>query len=320
MTSAFPALAFPGRVRGLGRLRGVGGPIAVFLLLLLPLLSFGQAVSDENTIVIESAPDMEIFSFGKTVVVKQQAKGVLVFGADIIVEGRVEGDAATIGGSIVQRENAFVGGDVIVLGGKYSPDSVRPMRADNKQTIIFAAYEEELRRAAQDPAWLFAPDFSFAFLAQRLVSILFWFLISIGVATVAPGAVSRAVSRLKLSPTKVIAVGFFTFFGFAIVLIAGMTLLPSYINAVLAVMAFVVLTLAYVFGRVALHVSCGKFIQKHLFAQGSRSEALSTFFGVLAWTALLSLPYLWAVALLALFAAGSGLVLTARPAAIWKTR
>jgi cytoskeletal protein CcmA (bactofilin family) len=76
-------------------------------------------------LIIEDAPEMEVFAFGKTVIVKKQAKGVLAFGGDVIVEGRVEGDVAAIGGSVTQKENAFIGGDVIIFGGTYRPKAKR---------------------------------------------------------------------------------------------------------------------------------------------------------------------------------------------------
>jgi hypothetical protein len=153
-----------------------------------------------------------------------------------------------------------------------------------------------------------------------MVSVLFWFLISLAFTTIAPGAVSRAVSRIQLSSAKVFAIGFFSFVGTSILLIAGFTVLPNYINAVLGTMAFVVLLLAYVFGRVALHVTFGKLIRKRFFSEHNRSEALTVLAGVLVWTALLSVPYIWTFALLAAFAAGIGLVLTARSASVWNTQ
>ena len=79
--------------------------------------------AEENTVTIESSPDMQVLSYGKTVIVKKEAKGVLTFGADIIIEGRVEGDVAAIGGSVIQKDNAYIGGDVIILGGKYKPEA-----------------------------------------------------------------------------------------------------------------------------------------------------------------------------------------------------
>jgi hypothetical protein len=93
--------------------------------------------------------------------------------------------------------------------------------------------------------------------------------------------VGRAVSRINLSSAKVFAAGFFTFVGASILLIAGFTVFPNYINAVLGTMAFVVLILAYVFGRVALHVTFGKLIKKRFFSEHNRSEALTILFGVL---------------------------------------
>src|SRR5262245_48920844 len=74
---------------------------------------------DGETMTIEDAPDMQVIAISKTVVVKKQAKEVLVWGGDVIIEGRVEGDVAAIGGSVIQKQNGFIGGDVIVFGGQY---------------------------------------------------------------------------------------------------------------------------------------------------------------------------------------------------------
>ncbi len=263
---------------------------------------------------------MEIISFSKRVVVRNEAKGVLVFGSDVIVEGRVEGDVAAIGGSVIQREGSYIGGDVIVVGGKYLPDSTDPLRGENRQTIIFAAYEQELRNYAQNPLEIFSPSFTVGFVALRVLSLLFWFVLSLVFTTIAPGAVSRAVGRLNLSSGKVIGIGLFSFIAIVVLIITSSQMMPTYLLAVLLPMAVLILTLAYVFGRVALHVSFGKLIQKHLLPDHIRSEAFVTLLGVVAWTILLSVPYVWTLALLGLFSAGIGLVFTARSSASWTTR
>jgi hypothetical protein len=263
---------------------------------------------------------MEVLSYGKTVIVKHEAKGVLTFGADIIIEGRVEGDVVAIGGSITQKQNAFIGGDVIVFGGKYRPESSEPLRTEGKQTVMYAGYEEELKSLSLNPSQIFSPSFTLAFFAQRVFSVLFWFLMSLAFATIAPGAVSRAVARFNLSTTKVIAIGFFAFLFTTVSLIVSVSLLPSYLSAVLGLMVSVMLLLAYIFGRVALNVSVGKLVQKHLLSERNQSETLAIFIGVVAWTVLLSVPYVWTFGLLALFSAGIGLVLTARNSTSWKTR
>lgn len=303
-------------------LKAVCGSVALVLVFAGMVLCIPQSASesDDSTLVIDSSPDMEIISFSKSVVVKKEAKGVLVFGADVVIEGRVDGDVAAIGGSVIQREGSYIGGDVIVFGGKYSPDSTTPLRGENKQTVIFAAYEEELREMARNPLDIFAPSFTVAFIGFRVLSLLFWFILSLAFTTIAPGAVSRAVARIKLSSAKIIAIGLFTFVGANILLFASLAALPNSINAVLVGMGLLTLLLAYVFGRVALHITLGKLIQKHLLSDRNRSESLSILLGTLAWTVLLSLPYIWAFALLALLSAGIGLVLTARPASVWSTR
>jgi len=78
------------------------------------------------------------------------------------------------------------------------------------------------------------------------------------------------------------------------------------------------LFLSYTFGKVALQVSTGKIIQKYFLSETNRSETLATLFGVLVWTTLLSLPYVWLLALFSVFTFGIGLILTGRTAPKWQ--
>lgn len=292
---------------------------AIIFLFQFALAAQTQIASpNENTLIIDDAPEMEVFAFGKTVIVKKQAKGVLAFGGDIIIEGRVEGDVASIGGSITQKSNAVIGGDVIVFGGTYRPESANPLRGEGKETVMYAGYEEELRGLTQDPTQIFSPTFSFAFLAQRVLSMLFWFVISLGLTTLAPGAVSRAIARFQLSTLKIFAIGFSAFVATTIIIITSLSVLPNFLSAIFGLMAFVLLMLAYVFGRVALQVSVGKMLQKQLFGDKNQSETTAIFIGVFVWTLLLSIPYVWTFALLSLFAAGVGLVFTGRSSNGWQ--
>ena len=274
--------------------------------------------SEENTLIIEDASESDVFSFGKNVIVKQHAKGVLAFGGDVVIEGRVEGDVATIGGSVVQKENAFIGGDVITFGGTYRHESKHPLRNEGKETIMYAGYEEELRNLTQNPSQLFAPSISWAFLAQRLLSLLFWFVISLALTTIAPGAVSRAVARFQLSKLKIFAFGSVGFVLTTVGVMAGLSFLPNYVSAIVSLMAFILLLLGYVFGRVALQVSVGKQLQKRFLPDSKHSETLVLLLGSFVWTLLLSIPYLWTFALIALIAASLGLVLTARSSNGWE--
>lgn len=297
--------------------------LIAFLLTLIPLFSIyaQQNLSinqQENTITIDEIQDAEVYAFGKNVIVKKGAKGVFAFGGNVIVEGKVEEDVATIGGSIIQKEGAFIGGDVVVIGGTYKYEDKQPLRNADKETIMFASYEEELRSLSQDPTQIFTPNFSWSFLVQRLLSVLFWFVISLALTTIAPGAVSRSVARFQLSTLKVVAIGFLGFLTTTIGVIAGLKFLPNFLSAIIGLMAFVLLLLSYVFGRITLQVSFGKWLQKRFLSENKHSESLALLIGAFVWTLFLSLPYIWTLALLLLFIASLGIILTARSANNWQ--
>lgn len=272
----------------------------------------------ENTVTIEDAPEMEVFSFGKTVIINGEAKGVLSFGGDVIVKGRVSGETAAIGGNIVQEKDAFIGGDIIVFGGTYQARSDKPLRTAGKETVMFAVLEDELRDLTKNPARIFSPALSWAFLAQRFLSVLFWFILTFVFTTLAPGAVGRSIARFHLSTLKVAAVGFASFLALTLGVMASLSFLPNYISAIVSLMLFVFLIFGYVFGRIALQVSFGKRLQKRFLPESFQSETVAILIGVVVWTVFLSIPYFWTMALLALLSAGIGLVLTARSAGGWQ--
>lgn len=272
---------------------------------------------DDTTVIVNNAPEQEVYVIGKSVVVNDKAKGVLAIGGDVIVNGRVEGDVATIGGNVIQKEKAYIGGDVIVFGGSYKPEAKDPLREPGKETVMFGVFEDELRSFGQDPSQLFSPSLSFSFVAQRVVVALLWFVISLAFTTVAPGAVGRAVSRISLTPLKVCAIGSGVFLLVAAILIGGAITLPGYLAATVLIIGTLLFILSYVFGRVSLQVSVGKLVQKHLLPENNRSETLATLIGVLVWTLLLSLPYVWLIALFTVFMFGIGLIITGRTPARW---
>ncbi|MCO6510191.1 MAG: hypothetical protein J5I65_05300 [Aridibacter famidurans] len=299
----------------------VRASVAVLIFLCLSAAIWAQTTlsePDTKTLVVEDAPEMEVFAFGKTVIVKNRVKGVLSFGGDVIVEGRVAEEVATIGGTVYQKKDAYIGGDVIVFGGSYQPEADEPLRADGKETVVYAGYEEELRNIAQEPSRLFAPEFSVSFLVQRLLSLFFWFGIAVVVSFLTPGAVGRASARIRLSPLKVFGIGGLSFIVITLGVMLSLGFLPGFVSGIIGLMAFVLVMLAYVFGRVVLQAGTGRFLIGR-FTSRKPSETVSLLVGAFAWTVLLSIPYLWTAALFALFTASLGLVFTARSrGAVWE--
>ncbi|HMU32333.1 MAG TPA: hypothetical protein PKC89_00575 [Pyrinomonadaceae bacterium] len=302
--------------------------IFAVVVMLLALTAFSRtatahpeiSVSEEQKMItVGDAPEQEVYAFGKSVTVSKRAKGVLAIGGDVVIEGRIEGDVATIGGNIIQRHDAFVGGDVIVIGGAYKPEAEKPARVDGKQTVVFGMLEEPLKDFARDPASLLSPSVSLSFFAQRLVLALIWFVISMVFSTIAPGAVGRAAAKLNLSPVKVCAIGAGVFMATGVVVIASAITLPNFLAVAALGLCLLLLLFGYVFGRIALHVSLGKWIQRTTFPENNRSETLATLTGVLVWTLVLSLPFVWPIALFATFAFGIGLIVMATSRSDFRT-
>jgi hypothetical protein len=147
---------------------------------------------------------------------------------------------------------------------------------------------------------------------QRLLSVLFWFLLSLGLTTIAPGAVSRAVARLRISTLKIFGLGILGVFAMTFGVLIAIGYLPGYLNALVVLMALLILTMTYVFGRVAMQAVVGKWIQKLILSDEKQSESIALFIGAFTWTFLLSMPYIWAFTLIILLMSSFGLVLTAR--------
>lgn len=273
---------------------------------------------DDKTVIVHDAPEQEIYVFGRSVEIKKKAKGVLAVGGDVTVEGDVEGDVAAIGGNIYLKEGGRIGGDVMVFGGEYRPSGPTALREPGKQTLVVGVFEDQIRDLVQHPSQLLVPSLTWSFFAQRVLLSLFWFVISLIFTTVAPGAVGRAVARVSLTALKVTALGSVAFVLTMITIVGSVSVLPDYLSVTFGLMGMALLLFGYVFGRVTLQLSFGKLLQRKLFSELNRSETIATLIGVLVWTTLLSLPYVWVIALFAVFAVGIGLILTARPPAAWQ--
>src|SRR5437660_1168234 len=164
---------------------------------------------DPQARVIDGVVNTTVFGMGQSIRITGTVKeGAISFGGDVIVEGSVDGDVAAIGGSVVQRENARIGGDVIVLGGIYHHGKAAPDRDPKSVTIMYAGYEDQLRQVMRDPFSLLHPQLSAVFLGTRFLAVLIWFVISIALVAVMPNTIGRAVTRLQLTSVRVALIGF----------------------------------------------------------------------------------------------------------------
>ncbi len=273
---------------------------------------------DPNARVIEGVNNTTVFGMGQSIRITGTVKeGAIAFGGDVIVEGTVAGDVASIGGSVIQRPGSRIGGDVIVLGGGYYPDKSTQGRNPNSVTIMYAGYESQLRQAMREPFSLLSPQFTPAFLGVRLLAVLFWFIISLALSAAMPNTVSRAVARLQLTSLRVAIIGILG----SIVLTVGVFLcllvLPSLIGAVLSILAALLLIVATLFGRVVISAATGRWLQRRFLGK-LKSESVILLLGVTFWVVMASLPYVWPIVDAGLLLVSLGLTLTARYRLSWK--
>jgi len=270
-------------------------------------------------LVVDGTKEADVFGWGQTIVVRGTVtQGVMAFGGDVVVEGIVEGDVATIGGSVVQRDGAQIGGDVFVIGGSYKRGMSAGGRNPASTTVMFTGYGPELRNIMRNPASLLAPQWSIAYLGSRVLAVLFWFIASLMLTAVTPGAVSRAILRLQLTNVRVGLIGFVGSIVMTFGVVAGLSVLPTVIAALVGLVALILLLLAYLFGRVAIQAATGQWLQRKVLGEKYRSESIALLAGTIFWAALLSLPYIWPFVGAGLLVASLGLALTARYRVGWK--
>lgn len=285
--------------------------LALLLLMLTAAIVNGQDAARAEEQVVDGKQAGDVFGMGRSVRVRGAVGGVIAFGGDVIVEGRVEGDAAAVGGSVIQLPGSYVGGDVMVFGGAYRREG-EAARSPAGKTVMIAGYEEELRNLARNPASILTPEFSLAFVGWRLMAVLFWFVVSIALTAVSPGAVGRAAARLQLTLGRVALIGLVG----ALVLGPGVTsalhFLPPALAALVGVTALLLVLLSYLFGRVVIHAATGRWLQRVLLPEDRRSESVALLLGAAFWAVVLALPYVWPFVVVALVVLSLGLSLTAR--------
>lgn len=295
----------------------------VFAILMWLFLVFGvaaaQSTSDEKEIVINGNHEGIAFGMGNSVRITGTAKEATSLGGDVIVEGVVEGDVATIGGSVIQKKGARIGGDVIVIGGTYQAEDNPASRKPQAMTLMYAGYQQELREMMRNPTGLFSPRMTPTYLGTRLLVVLFWFIVSLAFTAVMPGTISRGVARLQLTSVRVAAIGLI---GVVVVFVGVMLCLrvmPEPISVLIGLLALLLWLVAGLFGRVILYAATGRWLQRKYFPIGKNSEAVALLLGTSFWVLLTSLPYVWPFMAAFILIISFGLALTARYRVGWQT-
>jgi hypothetical protein len=245
------------------------------------------------------------------------AQEAVSLGGDVIVEGVVDGDVAAVGGSVILKNGARIGGDVMVIGGSYRAEDPHPNRNPEAMTMMYAGYEQELRNMMNNPSGIFSPRWTSTYLGTRLLVVLFWFLVSLGFTLVMPGTISRGVARLQLTSLRVAAIGLIGLLVLAGVVPLCLWIMPQPVQVMVGLLALLLLLVSGVFGRVILYAATGRWLQRKYLAIGKNSEAVALLLGTGFWVLLTSLPYVWPFMATFILIISFGLALTARYRVAW---
>jgi len=159
---------------------------------------------------------------------------------------------------------------------------------------------------------LLTPAFSLGFLGLRLLGVLLWFVVSLVLTAISPGAVSRGAARLQLTSLRVAVIGLLAAFVVGPGFLAALHFLPPVLGLFAGATVLLLLLFAYVFGRVCVYAATGRWLQRLLLAEEKRSESVALLLGAVFWSVLLTLPYAWPFVFTGLLVVSLGLALTAR--------
>lgn len=302
--------------------RRVSGPLLLILLTFVAIHAQVQSDSkatDESPLVVEGVSDTIAYGLGRSIRITGTVRdGAIALGGDVIVQGTVEGDVAAIGGSVIQLPGSRIGGDVIVVGGSYRHDDQLPNRNPSSSTIMYAGYEQELRNMIRNPTEMVSPHWSATYIGLRILAVLFWFVVSLVLTAAMPGTISRGVARLQLTAGRVAIIGFIG----AAIIGAGIPFslhyLPAPLSVLVGLLAFALIVIAGLFGRVVIYAATGRWLQRKCLPLGKHSESAALFMGTAFWILLTSLPYIWPLMVSVLIVTSLGLALTARYGVGWK--
>jgi hypothetical protein len=293
--------------------------LAALLLWVLVLVGVASAQNSANQqeMVIKGNNEGTVYGLGNSVRITGTAKEAISLGGDVIVEGTVEGDVATIGGSVIQKAGARIGGDVMVFGGTYRTEDAHANRKPDAITIMYAGYQQELGDIMRNPTGLFSPSWTPSYLGIRLLVVLFWFVVSLAFTAVMPGTISRGVARLQLTSLRVAAIGLIGMVVVFVGVLLCLRLIPEPISVVIGLLALSLWFVAGLFGRVILYAATGRWLQRKYFHLAKHSEAVALLLGTTFWVLLTSLPYVWPFMATFILIISFGLALTARYRVGW---
>jgi MFS family permease len=240
-----------------------------FIAIAILMLIFLAAASVDAKNIIKVGKDINIGN-------DQRVNNAIAIAGQITVNGLVENDVVTVGGSIVLTNSAVVRGDVICIGGVVVQGNgaqvfgnITEVNSSNISTALSSAFFGDM------DAWSWLVDIIyFCFFAMILMLALL-------MAVLFPRPLNAIADSIQGNKAKSF------FWGFLATLMITpffMLLLFSFIGIPLIPFAFAAILLAFMFGFIGVSALLGKFVLIKVF----RSQKQT-----LVWETLLGVVLLW---------------------------
>ncbi len=228
------------------------------LLLLSILLASATSVAAEPVDVpageIRSG---DLVALGREARVDGVLRGTLVtIGADVRLSGRIEKDVVALGGDVHLEPGAFVGGDVLALGGEVQTGGPGPAPVGGRLLTVGAleaAFAAELKTSP-----LAVRPVRGLLLAFRLALLLGWLIVGLALLRLIPRPLTGAAGLVPGRVTAVAAIGAAAVLSALLVSALLLLVLPATAGLLVAGVLVAVLGVAKAFGLAAVFVVLGR--------------------------------------------------------------
>ena len=247
-----------------------------FIAIAILMLIFLAAASVDAKNIIKVGKDINIGN-------DQRVNNAIAIAGQITVNGLVENDVVTVGGSIVLTNSAVVRGDVICIGGVVVQGNgaqvfgnITEVNSSNISTALSSAFFGDM------DAWSWLVDIIyFCFFAMILMLALL-------MAVLFPRPLNAIADSIQGNKAKSF------FWGFLATLMITpffMLLLFSFIGIPLMPLAFAFILLAFMFGFIGVSALLGKFVLTKTFHRHKQSLVRETLLGLILWWVIGWLPF-----------------------------
>lgn len=258
----------------------------VFLFLISGLSPLnGQGLILKKNITVEEHDIQDnVISFGGTILVKGTvSENVISFGGDIIIEGEVGDAVVGFGANIVLKSSAEIKGDVVSIAGKLDKHPGAVVKGDT-MTFFFdapGAFKGIFKNGLSGLIPII--------LIFKLISLVFWFILAILLASIFPRQTMLASTQLRTAFWPTFGVGLLS-----IIVYTGLIIFSAILTLVLIGIPILITLIALgivvkIFGRIIIFYFFGESLMR-AFNKKNPATITTVLFGFLVVSFITLIP------------------------------